>query len=296
MERLSSLPPNLLLGVLLFAVMVVLVLHEWRNGKYEGGRKTRNDWKMFGLSAAGIALVERPLLIAIVYGACRFALPGHDGALAHLEEGTLALTLSVIAYIAIDELVHGAMHRFAHRRPPKGRLLAKVHAFYREAHRPHHLLGDDERGEISATHAVVAGWGWLLFLPNYWLGAVALYFGLLETWFLGNLIKNLWGLHVHANWSYDLWLLNHPNRFVRRGFYWLCHVFTFPNQHHQHHSRSKNSAKNLQNMLALYDWLLWGTLVIETERPRVYGWKQKAADRSPLRRYFRRPLKTAPRR
>ena len=99
------------------------------------------------------------------------------------------------------------------------------------------------------------------------------------------------GAHVHTNWSYDLYFLNHPKPWVRRTMRALCHVFTFPNQHHQHHSRTRNSARNMQNFLALYDWLLWKTLVIETKRPAVYGWKQQPHDARPLVRYLRRPLK-----
>ena len=69
--------------------------------------------------------------------------------------------------------------------------------------------------------------------------------------------------------------------------YGLCHVLTFPTQHHQHHSRSKNSAKNMQNFFAIYDWLFWKTLVIEKERPQIYGWRQAPEEaRSALFRYF----------
>ena len=67
----------------------------------------------------------------------------------------------------------------------------------------------------------------------------------------------------------------------------LCHVITFPTQHHQHHSRSKNSAKNVCGTLAIYDWLIFDTLVIETRRPEIYGWKQSEKEKkSALYSYF----------
>ena len=73
--------------------------------------------------------------------------------------------------------------------------------------------------------------------------------------------------------------------------YALCHVLVFPNQHHHHHSRSNHSGKNLQNFIALYDWLLWKKLVISTERPKVYGWrKTEAEENSVLYRFFHRPF------
>lgn len=285
-----GLSPNAVLTMVLVTTMVVIVVLEWRAGKYQDGKKTKNDWKMLGLSAAGVALVERPAVLAAVYFLAGKLFPGRSGALQAFEH--YHLVLCVVGFLAIDELLHGFAHNLTHKRPPSNPLLAKIHAYYREAHRGHHVLGDDGRGEVSVTQSVVAGWGWYLGLPNYWFGILMLYFGMADTWLIGMLIKNLWGMHVHANCTYDLYLLNHPNRFVRKAMYALCHVFTFPNQHHHHHSRSRNSAKNMQNFLALYDWLLWKTLVIENERPAVYGWKQRPDDRRVLYRYFARPLKT----
>ena len=67
---------------------------------------------------------------------------------------------------------------------------------------------------------------------------------------------------------------------------------TPPTQHHHHHARGKNSAKNVCGSLALYDWLVFGTLAIETERPAVYGWRQSEREqKSALYRYFNTDLK-----
>ena len=289
-----GLSPAAALAAITTTVMALLVLFEWRTGKYSQGRKTASDWKMLGLSAAGIALVERPVMLACIYFAAERLAPETPRALAWIEDQHFVL--GVIGFIAIDELLHGFGHFLTHQPPPKNRLLALVHAFYREAHRAHHVLGDgDGRGQVSVTQSLVAGWGWFLFLPNYWFVMATLALGMADTWLCGMLIKNCWGMHVHTNWSYDLYLLNHPNRWVRRGMTALCHVFTFPNQHHQHHSRTRNSARNMQNVLAIYDWLLWKTLVIEREHPTVYGWKQQPHDERTLVRYLRRPLRVSKR-
>ena len=269
------------------AAMGALVLFEWRTGRYRDGRKTRADWEMFGWSLAGVGLIERPLLLATVTLLAERVVPDRHQALASLEQHHFAACL--VGFIAIDELLHGYAHHRTHQPTPRHPWLARIHAFYRQAHRAHHLVGDrTDRGELSVTQSVVAGWGWMLFLPNYWVGMLALYLGLVETWFWGNLLKNLWGMHVHTNWRYDLALLRHPSPVVRRSMWALCHVLTFPNQHHHHHSRSRNSARNMQNMLALYDWLLWRTLVIEHERPAVYGWRQTPEEAHTLYRYGRR--------
>lgn len=284
-----GLSPNTALSLGTVVVLLGLLGFEWLSGRYRNGRKTPIDWQMFGMSTAGIVLVERPLMFAAVY-AVADRLPPLSPSLSRMASEHLAV--SVLLFIAVDELLHGWAHTFAHGRVPDSRTMARLHAFYREAHRAHHLVGgEDGRGEVSASHAIVAGWGWMLFLPNYWFGAAVLGAGLTDTWLWGMLLKNIWGMHVHTNWRYDLYLLNHPNRWIRGTMFALCHVLTFPHQHHHHHARGRNSARNMQNVLSLYDWLLWKTLSIETAPPAHYGWKPRPRERSALYRYFNRPLR-----
>jgi len=39
--------------------------------------------------------------------------------------------------------------------------------------------------------------------------------------------------------------------------------------------------------LAIYDWLIFGTLAIEKEKPKMYGWRQNDDEaNSVLKRYF----------
>lgn len=284
--------PRELYGLVAMSVMALLVIFEWSSGKYREGRKNLTDWKMFGLSTAGVSLVERPLMAVTVYFLASSFIPEQQNVLRAFESANFWMCL--IAFWLVDEFLHGLGHNFAHKKAPRNRLLAKVHSFYREAHRGHHQLGGaDGKGELSVTQTTVAGWGWLTILPNAWFGLFLMYLGFIETWFWGTIVKSIWGMHVHTNWKYDLYLLNHPNRWVSRSMYALCHVFTFPNQHHQHHSRSQNSAKNMQNFLALFDWLCWGTLAIEKKRPDIYGWRQSEKEQGSLYRYFYRGLKTA---
>jgi hypothetical protein len=109
---------------------------------------------------------------------------------------------------------------------------------------------------------------------------------------IGTVFKGLWAAHNHVNWNYDLYFLNHPWPWVRKTMRGLCHIITFPTQHHHHHARGKNSAKNMCNLLALYDWLLFGTLAIETEKPSQYGWKQSPKEEHSIwYRYFAIDLK-----
>ena len=272
-------------------IIVLLSLYEWLSGKYRNGRKTLQDWEMFALSATTLATIERPLLLFCTFSLMRALFPHNQGALAWIDDQHLAI--AVVVFILIDEFLHGWAHNFTHERKPQNKFLAKVQAYYKGAHRPHHMNGGpDGKGELNVTQTIVAGWGWMFSLPNYWFGFICLYLGLVETWAIGTAIKSIWGIHVHTNWKYDLYLLNHKNPIISKTMYALCHIFTFPNQHHQHHSRSKNSARNMNNFLALYDWLFWKKLTIEFERPAVYGWRQTPKEASnALYRFLHRTLK-----
>lgn len=264
------------------------LLYEWLKGRYQNGKKTKEDWVMAGLALGFLGAVQRPVLIYVVFILMTLLFPGYGETLQGLEQQYFWQGL--IIYLLIDEYLHGRAHLFAHSPKPKNTVLERIQAFYKIAHRPHHQLGgNDGKGELSATHTYVEHWGWWLILPNYWFGFVCLYLGFYEWFFWGTLFKAIWGMHVHTNWgeSYDLKLLNHKNAVIRKIMYALCHVMVFPNMHHHHHSRSANSARNMCNVLAIYDWLLWDSLAIEDQRPKIYGWRQSEKEEfSPLYRFL----------
>ncbi len=281
------------MGFFALAALIALLIYEAVMGRNKEGRKTKEDWSMAIISISMLSIVQRPFLMIVIFLGLATALPLGYGQLQWLE--TEYFWPVLIVYCLLDEYLHGRAHLFAHVPPVKKEWLRKIQAFYKRAHRPHHQIGGNAgRGQLSVTQTYVEHWGWWLILPNYWFGVICLYFGLYETFFWGTLVKTMWGMHVHTNWgrSYDLYLLNHSNYYVRKLMYGLCHVFTFPNMHHQHHSRSRNSAKNMTNFIALFDWLLWGTLVIEQRRPEIYGWRQNPKEEaSAIYRYFHTDFK-----
>jgi hypothetical protein len=272
--------------------LVLLLLYEWIAGRYKKPKKTREDWAMAAIALAFLAVVQRPLLTAFIFFSMTALFPAYGSALHWLE--VRYFWPGLVVYVLIDEYLHGRTHLFSHSRKPRNKTLQKIQAFYKLAHRPHHQIGaNDGNGELSVTQTYVEHWGWWLALPNYWFGLICLYLGFYEWFIWGTAGKAIWGMHVHTNWgcSYDLYLLNHKNALVRNAMYVLCHVFTFPNMHHHHHSRSANSAKNMCNMIAVYDWLLWDSLVIEKKRPAIYGWRQTPKEEySPLYRFFNTDL------
>lgn len=281
---------NTLVSLGVVAFVALAALWEWRSGRSANGARTLRDWKMAGLTVAVMTAVQRPVLLLVIAFVLQRLLPGSAGSLAWLEQAYFWPTL--VVFFCVEELLHGAGHYFAHSRRPRVRWAQTVQAVFKLSHRPHHMSGDDERGQVHVTQTFTNGWLWWFIMPNYWFQLLGLYLGLTEVFLVATLAKGLWAAHTHVNWNYDLYFLNHRWAWVRKTMWALCHVITFPTQHHQHHSRGKNSARNVCGTLAIYDWLLFDTLAIEKSRPEVYGWRQSDKEkRSTLYSYFNVDLK-----
>lgn len=281
--RVGSIRPDALVFVVFF---MGCILYEWTTGNYKNGKLGSVDFKMAGISVVFVSFFQKPLLVAFVFGTAPALFP-FQGALGVLDQNHFWWAL--LGYLLLEEYLHGLGHWYAHTRTPERRWLRPLHKIFRTAHRPHHLIGkDDGKAQISVGQTYVEGWAYWLVMPNIWLFAIALFLGLHQVVVIGATIKTLWVLHVHTNWKYDLYFLNHPNPVIRKLAFGLAHIFTFPNQHHHHHARGSNSAKNMQNMLSLYDWLIYDTLKIETTAPEAYGWRQKEEEKhSALYRFTR---------
>jgi len=262
-------------------------LYEWTTGNYRKGVISPTDYKMAAICGIGISLIQRPLVMAFVFFTASMLLAPYQGVLKPLEQSHFGWCL--LAFIMLEEYFHGVGHWFAHSRTPKARFLRPLHKIFRTAHRPHHLIGyDSEKAQMTVGQTFVEGWTYWFVMPNIWFSFIALYLGLTEVFVYGMIIKGLWALHVHTNWHYDLYFLNHSNPYVRKVAFALAHVFTFPTTHHHHHSRGRNSAKNLHNFLAIYDWLIYGTLKIEHAAPERLGWRQNEKEKdSALYRFTR---------
>ncbi len=278
-------PSNELVASSVLAFILLAAFLEWVSGRSGNGARTGKDWQIAGLTVSMMVLVQRPLVLFLIGWTLTRLAPGSAGSLAWLEQAYFWPTL--IAFFCLEELIHGAGHYFAHRKRPKRRWAQALQAVYKLSHRPHHLNGNDDRGRLTVTQTFTNGWLWWLIMPNYWFQLLALYLGLVEVFLWGTVVKGLWAAHTHAHWNYDLYFHNHRWAWVRKTMWALAHVITFPTQHHHHHARGRNSARNVCGTLALYDWLIFDTLAIETERPKVYGWRQSDDEQSSvLRRYF----------
>ncbi|WP_086929999.1 hypothetical protein [Agarilytica rhodophyticola] len=265
--------------IIVSSFFLLCVIYEFMTGNYRKGILNVTDLKMAAICAVGITLIQRPIVMVMIFTIAGVFLAPYQGVLAHLEQEYF--WWSLLAFVMLEEYFHGLGHWLAHSRTPKLKILRPLHKIFRTAHRPHHLIGnDDEKAQMTVGQTFVEGWMYWFVMPNVWFSFIALYLGLAEIFIYGVIIKGLWALHVHTNWHYDLYLLNHSNPLVRKIFHGLAHVFTFPTTHHHHHSRGPNSAKNLHNFLSLYDWLIYRTLKIETEAPKRYGWRQKEQEKN----------------
>ena len=273
--------------IIVASVFLLCVLYEYFTGNFRKGTFSPTDYKMIAICSVGISLVQRPLVAAFIFLLAGWLMAPYQGVLAAIEHEYFWWAL--LGFILLEEYFHGLGHWFAHSRSPKLKLLRPVQKIFKTAHRPHHLIGnDDDKAQMTVGQTFVEGWTYWFVMPNIWFSFIALYLGLTEVFLYGMIFKGVWALHVHTNWHYDLYFLNHKNALVRKIAFGLAHIFTFPTTHHHHHSRGKNSAKNLHNFLALYDWLFYGTLSIERSEPERYGWRQYEREKgSALYRFTR---------
>jgi len=280
-----------MLKLVVTVFILVAAIWELVSGRTKEGKKTKQDWQMAFLATFMMVAVQRPLLVVGFTLLLTLIFPSSAGSLAWLQ--TEYFWWALIGYFCIEEFLHGSAHLFAHARRPKNKALQWVQAFYKMSHRPHHLSGGpDGKGQLSVTQTFVNGWAWWFILPNYWFQIICLYLGLTEVFLIATVFKGLWAAHTHVNWNYDLYFLNHKYKWVRTLMWGLCHIITFPTQHHQHHSRGKNSAKNVTATLAIYDWLIFKTLAIETSKPEIYGWRQSEDEANNVfKRYFNTNVK-----
>jgi hypothetical protein len=270
-------PEHLVIVFILFAM-----LWEVLAGRTRDGRKTREDWNMALLTGAAMVAVQRPALVLATAFIGGLLVPQWQGALSEFAAANFWWVL-----------LHGAGHWFAHARRPKNKNAQRLQTLFKMGHRPHHLSGgNDGKGQLTVTQTFVEHWLWWFIMPNYWFQFFCVYLGLTEVFLVGTVFKGLWAAHNHVNWNYDLYFLNHRWAWVRKTMVGMCHILTFPTQHHHHHARGKNSGSNLCNLLAIYDWLIFDSLVIEKEKPAIYGWKQSPEEeRSIWHRFFATDLK-----
>ena len=245
---------NDLVGLSVIAFVLIAAALEWMTGRSANGARTARDWKIAGLTTFFMVAVQRPLVLLIIATSLAFLFPGSAGALSWLDQNYFWPT--VVAFFVLEELLHGGGHYFAHSRRPKWRWAQTVQAFYKLSHRPHHISGDDDRGQISVTQTFTNGWLWWFIMPNYWFQLLGLYLGLTEVFLWATVAKALWAAHTHCNWNYDLYFHNHRWAWVRKTMWGLAHVITFPTQHHPRMWRAPffdKQGKRVGPVLTMYD-------------------------------------------
>ena len=278
--------PPVLQNIIVAVFLISITVFEWVSGRATREMKSSLDWKMSGICIGAMVLIQRPAVYLGMFFLLGALFPAWQGSLNSFEQDYLIL--AVLLFLLGEDLAHGFGHWICHTRSFKSSWLRPIQAFYKVSHRPHHFSGrNGGGGSVTATQTFVEGWGYWFIMPNYWFQYICLYLGLYEAFMYGLIIKGLWAVHNHVNWNYDLYFLNHRWAWVRKAMWCLCHVLIFPTQHHHHHARGRNSAKNLHNLFAFYDWLLWDTLMIEKERPKLYGWRQsEREEQSAWARFF----------
>ena len=158
--------------IVVSSFFVVCVIYEWVSGNFRQGVLSKTDFKMAAICSVGISLIQRPLVMAFIFLVAGWVLAPYQGALSSFEQEHFAWCL--LAFILLEEYFHGLGHWFAHSRTPKLPWLRPVQKIFKTAHRPHHLIGnDDEKARISVAQTFVEGWTYWFVMPNIWFSFIA---------------------------------------------------------------------------------------------------------------------------
>ena len=235
-----------ILGLFLFAFATELF----------GGRLKRSPrpWRdvLFMLFGFGSNVLLAGALIGSAIGwALAHWLPAHAGSLA----GT-AFWLAFPLIFVTEEFAHYCLHRAAH----EWRWLWKVH---RTHHSAQHL-------NVSVVYRY--NFFWVFMLPQTWMGAIAVYYGLTAPFLAAVLTTYIVNLGTHSSYRWDLWL---REKLPASEPVWkvLERIITLPDTHHAHHAYGSKNAHpngNYAVTIFLFD-VLFGTAKIPNSRQEKFG-------------------------
>ncbi|WP_372862317.1 sterol desaturase family protein [Spongiibacter sp.] len=243
-----ELMPNLeliILSIFLFAFGC-----EWL-----GGRLTRSPRPLRDFAFMLFGLVSNLFVAGAVLGSAigwllAHYLPNNAGSLANTP-----FWLAFPAIFFIEEFAHYWLHRAAH----EWRWLWKIH-------RTHHSA---QQLNIAVVYRY--NFFWVFMLPQTWMGAFAIYFGLSEAFLAAVFVTYIVNLGTHSSYRWDNWLRN-KIPVLEPVWKVVERVVTLPDTHHAHHAYGKTAHPNGNYAVTVFLFdVLFGTAKIPNSAQRNYG-------------------------
>ena len=239
-----------LLGVVVFGLFGVAYLIELLGGHLLKTRRPLRD--LFFVIAGMLAQSSLSgVVVATVVGlSLRSIFPGSAGRLADV-----GFWPSFLVLWPVVEFAHYWLHRWAHK-----------NKWLWQLHRTHHTAIDLNVGVVFRYNVF-----WTMLLPQAWIGAGAIYFGLAPAFAAATLITFVVNLLTHTSFRWDLWLRERfPGsepvwRFVER-------IVTLPDTHHAHHAYGSTGHMNGNYAVTIFAFdVLFGTARIPNLRQTKFG-------------------------
>lgn len=241
--------------ILVAALFLGLGLIEVLAGTYVNSRKRKDDWAIDIISIFQFAVIIKPGIILITGLLGSWMFPTMSGVL------DLPLLLAIPLVMLPDEFLHYWYHRKGH----EWNWLWKIH-------RTHHTTPDMGVG-ISFRE----NWLWFVLMPNLWLSAFWIYFGLGEAYIISNLIIGLVDIATHTKLKWDRFLYNIPA--LRPLTKILQRLIVLPATHYGHHGYGRNGVPmgNYATLFIFWD-VLFGTAEFTNDYPDRYGLENDSKD------------------
>lgn len=243
-------PPETLVGVIVFGAFLVAALIELACGHFLQTRRPLRD-ALFVLAGIGAQTMLSGLVVGGAVGFLLVALlPDSAGGLSGLP-----FWPSFFVYWVLVEFLHYWLHRWSHE-----------NKWFWKLHRTHHTALDLNVGVVFRYNVF-----WTMVLPQAWLGVAAVYVGQAPAFAAATLTTYFVNLMTHTSFRWDLWL---RERFPRTEPVWRIveQVITLPDTHHAHHAYGASGHMNGNYAVTIFAFdTIFGTARIPNTRQKKFG-------------------------
>jgi sterol desaturase/sphingolipid hydroxylase (fatty acid hydroxylase superfamily) len=232
-------------------ILVLLGVIEVLTGVYANSKNRKDDWIINILSIAQFAILIKPGIVFLTAIVLDWLVPQYKDSLANL-----AFWKGFIGFMLIDDFIQYWYHRKGH----EWNWLWKFH-------KTHHTTPSMNIGVAFRQNVF-----WFIFMPNLYIGGLAIYLGLGQALVFVYIIKGTMELLIHVGFRFDLVL---HNRKSLRPFVWVLErVLALPDTHHMHHGLGEKGDDHVNYSSFLFMWdVIFGTAKFPHTKQDEFGTK-----------------------
>jgi sterol desaturase/sphingolipid hydroxylase (fatty acid hydroxylase superfamily) len=236
--------------LLILGVFLLFFTAELVGGRLKKSPRPLRDFVFMLFGMLSNLLLAGAVIGGVVGWVLATKFPESAGSLSNIS---FWLAFSIV--FLVEELCHYWLHRAAH----EWRWLWKIH---RTHHSAQHL-------NISVVYRY--NFFWVFLLPQTWMGAFAIYYGLTEAFLAAVFVTYVVNLGTHTSYRWDMWL-RRKMPLLEPVWKVVERVVTLPDTHHAHHAYGKSAHTNGNYAVTIFLFdIIFGTAKIPNSIQANYG-------------------------